>query len=119
MRLIQCLRESVPEAGDAHKELADSLQVALNGYVPENTSLEDPKDERGSKEKEGGNGIDSEFVDDDPKSVLIRVEDRTSRSTLTVEHPIEPSKQGTYVVVNCISSVRVSKPFHIILIKNR
>ena len=108
MRLIQCLRESVPEAGDAHKELADSLQEALNDYVPTNSvssSPEDPKDERGSKEKKGGNGIDSEFVDDDPKSVLIRVEDRRSRSTLTVEHPIEPSKQGTYVVVNCISSI--------------
>ena len=106
MRLIQCLRESVPEAGDAHKELADSLQEALNDYVPTNSvSSPSVENERGSKEKEGGNGIDSEIVYDDPKSVLIRVEDRRSRSTLTVEHPIEPSKQGTYVVVNCISSI--------------
>lgn len=97
MRLIQCLRESVREAGDAHKELADSLQEALNRYVPTNSVSsppEDPEDERGSKEKEGGNEIDSEIVNDDPNSVLIE-DHRFGRSALTVEHPNEPSKQGT------------------------
>ena len=105
MRLIHCLRESVPEAGDAHKELADSLQEALNSYVP-TTSISTPpeEDEHGSKEKEDGNGIINSEIVADPESALISIEDRGfSRSTLTVEHPNDPSKQGSYeLYIFCI-----------------
>ena len=63
IHLIRCLRESAPDAGEAHEELADSLQKALDSYVSP------PEQDRAvnSNNKEDGN----EFVMIDPASALI------------------------------------------------
>lgn len=47
-RLILSLRENVPDAGDAHAELAESLQNELNNYIPND-----------GKEDENGSGSDT------------------------------------------------------------
>ena len=102
MRLIHCLRESAhDEAGDAHEELADSLQQALDSYVPVPSDSPPRQDENVSNNsKEDGNGF--EIVD--PESALISIEDRGGgRSTLTVEHPNEHTRQGSYELILLMS----------------
>ena len=54
MHLILCLRKSVVDAGDAHEELADSLQEALDRYVPSISPLP-TQDDDDSSSKEDGN----------------------------------------------------------------
>ena len=83
MRLILCLRKSVVDAGDAHEELADSLQEALDRYV---SSISPPptQDDGDTSSKEDGNEFE----------ILIVNHSRDSRSILTVG-PGNPSiRQG-------------------------
>lgn len=101
MRLIHCLRESVPEAGDAHTELADSLQEALNGYSPAGSvsSPSSKEDETGGSKEEDGHGLDSEIVNPDPSIALIAVEGHEGgRSTLTVEGSNVHTQRGNFKI---------------------
>ena len=98
VRLIRCLRGSIPEfeAGDAHEELAESLEVALNNYEPAASVSPQEEVKSGSKEDGNGDGIVA------PESVLITAEDGgDSRSPLTVQHPgFNPTRLGTYMYRN-------------------
>ena len=100
MLLIRCLRESAhDEAGVAHEELADSLQQALDSYVPE-LSDSPPRQHENVSNNSKENGIGFEIVD--PESALISIEERGGgRSTLTVEHPNdrEHTRQGSYELI--------------------
>ena len=101
VRLIHCLRESVPEAGDAHTELADSLQEALNGYSPAGSvsSPSSKEDETGGSKEEDGHGLDSEIVNPDPSIALIAVEGHEGgRSTLTVEGSNVHTQRGNFKI---------------------
>ena len=84
IRLIHCLRESAPDAGVAHEELADSLQEALINYDPvASASSPEQDDNVNSNSKEDGNG----FVMVDPTSALILEDHGGGRSPLTFGHP--------------------------------